>query len=102
VTVVKLNLLLLSALVAATVPLLAGCEATVPTIKVPETVRVEIPVPCIAASQWPQQPRLRTADELMAMDEYSRTLASWSELEKLWGYAPALEALVDGCSRLPP
>jgi hypothetical protein len=38
----------------------------------------------------------------MAMDEYSRTLATWSELEKLWGYAPALEALVEGCSRLPP
>jgi ABC-type antimicrobial peptide transport system ATPase subunit len=74
----------------------------VPTIKVPERVEVEIPVPCIPASQRPQKPALRTADELMAMDEYSRTLGAWSELEKLWGYAPALEALVEGCSRLPP
>jgi hypothetical protein len=95
------NLLLLG-VVATAASLLAGCPATIPTVKVPERVEVEIPVACVKASQRPPAPRLRTVDELMAMDEYSRTLASWSELEKLWGYAPALEALVEGCSRLPP
>lgn len=95
----KPNLLLLGSLVAAA-PFLAACNS-LPTVEVPKVVYREIPVPCIQAGKAPAKPALRSADELDAMDDYQYTLATRSELEKLWGYVPQLEAAVDGCSRLP-
>jgi len=96
--VTKSNLLL--AVLVAAAPLLGGC-GTSPTATVPETVDRQVPVPCIPLDGRPPRPVLRTPEELMAMERGPRTLAAWSELEKLWGYAPQLEALVDGCGRLP-
>jgi hypothetical protein len=93
------NLLLLTALVLMA-PFLAACPS-LPTIEVPKTVNVEVPVPCIPAGRAPAKPATRSAEELDAMDDYHYTLATRSELEKYWGYVPQLEALIDGCSRLP-
>lgn len=83
----------------AMVAALAGCASAG---RVPERVAVEVPVPCIPAQDVPQRPQLRAEADLMAMDRYRRTLAVWSNWLKLEIYAAELEALVAGCSRLPP
>ncbi len=80
--------------------LAAGCKS-LPEIKVPETVKVRVPVPCIAPADVPQRPTLRTEADLMAMDTYRRTLAAWSDLKRYEAYAAELEAVVQGCSRIP-
>lgn len=95
--VAKLDLLLLAVLVAC-LGGLAGCTASV---QVPEQVRVQVPVPCLEAARRPQKPVLRTESDLLAMDRYRRTLAAWSDLRKHEIYAAELEAIVEGCSRIP-
>lgn len=80
--------------------LLAACT-TVPEVKIPETVRVQVPVPCVSPEARPQRPALRTEADLMAMDTYRRTLAAWATLETLRGYSAELEAVVEGCARIP-
>lgn len=97
----KLYLLLLAVLAAA-VPL-ASCSS-VPELQVPETVKVQVPVPCVDAAQRPQKPATRSEGDLLAMDRYRRTLAAWSDLKTLEAYAAELEAVVEGCSRIstPP
>jgi len=95
----KLNLLLLAVLVGAGVLALSGCSTG---IQVPEKVPVPVPVACIKPGAKPVRPAVRTEADLMGMDRYRRTLASWSDLVKLQGYTAELEAIVEGCSRLPP
>lgn len=90
--------LIAGALVASA--LVAGCES-VPKVKVPERVLVQVPSPCIDPADVPQRPALRTEADLMAMDTYRRTLAAWSDLKRLEAYAGELEAVVQGCSRIP-
>jgi len=99
--VAKSNLLLLAVLVAGAVALASGCSS-VPTIEVPKEVKVEIPVACLRPQDVPARPAQRSPADLMAMDRYRRTLAAWSDLTSLRGYAAELEALVAGCSRIPP
>jgi hypothetical protein len=91
-------LLLLLCGTAVAVALASGCASTV---DVPKEVRVEVPVPCISPASRPARPAVRTQDELMAMDRYTRTLAAWSDRTKLEIYAAELEAVVEGCSRIP-
>jgi len=79
---------------------LMGCAGQ--EIKVPERVEVPVPVACISPAERPAKPAVRTEADLMAMDHYRRTLAAWSDLKKLGIYAGQLEALVEGCSRIPP
>lgn len=88
------------AAVLALILLLAGCT-TVPEVRIPETVRVPVPVPCISHEARPQRPALRTEADLMAMDSYRRTLAAWSELLTLRAWSGELEAVVEGCARIP-
>lgn len=92
----RLHLLLLGACLAFA---LAAC--TTSPVDVPEKVPVEVPVACIKPADLPARPYLRSADDLLAMDGYRRTLATWSEFLKLQGYAAELEAVVTGCSRIP-
>jgi hypothetical protein len=77
--------------------LLAGCASQ--TVTVPREVKVAVPVPCV--SERPQKPALRTEAELLAMDRYRRTLAAWSDLRAYEAYSAELEAVVEGCSRIP-
>lgn len=92
----KLNLLL-AVLVAAAA--LAACGTS--PIDVPKEVKVEVPIACIKPQDRPVRPYLRSKDDLVAMDLYRRTLAIAADWLKLWVYAAELEALVDGCSRIP-
>lgn len=92
------SLLMAIALVATA--LVAGCQS-MPSVDVPKEVKVQVPVPCIAPADVPQRPAVRIEDDLMAMDTYRRTLAAWSDLTRLRGYAGELEAVVQGCSRIP-
>lgn len=97
-----LRFLLLLWLGGAAAASLGGCAwFSRPDVQIPKEVRVPVPVPCISPASRPARPALRTEAELMAMERGPRTLAAWSELKKLWGYAPQLEALVEGCARIP-
>lgn len=80
--------------------LASGC-ATIPEIKVPEQVKVPVPVACVDPEQRPKAPPVRDDDELLAMPEYQRTLATWAERLRLKAYAEEAEAVIEGCSRIP-
>ena len=90
----------LAVIALITLALASGC-ASIPEIKVPDTVQVPVPVPCVAPAGRPQRPATRTEDDLMAMDTYRRTLAAWADLTRLRAYAGELEAVVEGCARIP-
>lgn len=79
---------------------LAACT-TVPEVRIPETVRVPVSVPCVSPEARPQRPALRSETDLMSMDTYRRTLAAWSELLTLRAWSAELEAVVEGCARIP-
>ena len=87
--------------VALALALAAGCES-IPEVKVPEKVLVQVPVACVEAAKRPKAPELRTEAHLMAMDRGRRTLAAWSDLKKHETYMALLEAIVEACSRIPP
>ena len=93
----KLNLLLL---VLVAVSALAACS-NLPEVRVPERVSVPTPVPCVDPARRPRAPQLRTEADLLAMDRYRRTLAAWQDLKKHEAYQVELEAVVEGCSRIP-
>ena len=95
----KSNFLLLAVLAAAAA--LAACSG-MPEIQVPTEIKVQVPVACVRPEQRPEKPAVRLESDLMAMDRYRRTLAAWSDLKKLEIYSARLEALVEGCSSLPP
>jgi hypothetical protein len=68
---------------------LAGCAQQ-------PSVSVAVPVACIEA--LPARPQVRTEAELLAMDRYARTLATWADRLTLDAYARELEALLAGCA----
>lgn len=91
------NLLLL-VLAAGAAALAAACT---PAVQIPEQVRVEVPVACVAVANVPPRPDVRTEADLLNMPRGLRTLAAWSDLKKTEIYAAELAALVEGCSRIP-
>lgn len=92
------NLLLLLGLAATYA--LAACSS-LPEVKVPERVNVPTPVPCVDPAERPKAPQLRTETDLLAMDQYRRTLAAWQDLQAAGAHLAVLEAIVEGCSRIP-
>lgn len=78
--------------------LLSGCGLTP---KVPDEVKVPVPVPCIAAEDRPARPQFMSDAELLALDRYRRTRALWGDRAEREGYQAKLEAVVEGCSKLP-
>ena len=95
----KLNLLLLAVLVCMTA-LAAGCASSLP-IEVPKEVKVPTPVACVDPARRPPRPQLRTEADLMLMDRGRRTLAMFADWLRLQVYTADLEAVVEGCSRIP-
>ena len=87
-------------LFASTALPLASCS-TVQRVEVPREVKVPVPVACVDPAARPQRPHLRSEDDLMAMDTYRRTLAAWQDLKTYERWAAELEAVVEGCSRIP-
>lgn len=79
--------------------MLAGCAAQ--TVTVPREVKVEVPTACVDHASKPQRPALRTQAELLAMPQGVRTLAAWADLKAYEAYSAELEAVVEGCSRIP-
>lgn len=79
---------------------LGGC-AGIPGITVPREVKVPVPVPCVDPKERPQRPAVTSLDDLLAMDPGTRTLRTWAALERLAPYTAELEAIVEGCSRIP-
>jgi hypothetical protein len=94
------SLLLLPAVVVGTALALASCSS-IPQITVPKEVRVSVPVPCVDPAKRPQRPALAADDDLLAMDSGTRTLRTWRDRELASGYVAELEAVVEGCSRIP-
>lgn len=79
---------------------LSGCGG-LGRLEIPKEVSVPTPVPCISADARPQRPVLRTRDELLALDSHRRTHAAWADLWRSRAYLGELEAVVEGCSRIP-
>ena len=96
----RANLLLarLGAIVA--VALAAGC-AELPSVVVPTEVKVEVPIACVPPGGVPQRPATTPETDLMAQDTYRRTLTAWRDLMRLQAYSAELEAVLEGCRRLP-
>ena len=72
--------------------LVAGCASGV---RVPEVVKVPVPVPCSVAV--PGRPSLASDLDLLAMGDRDLVLALGRDRERLLGYAQQLEAAVEGC-----
>lgn len=76
---------------------IAGCASTV---RVPETVNVPVPVPCIAPEKIPERPPFMTDADILAFDGYRRTWAMWLDRALRQAYEAQLEAIAKGCSRI--
>lgn len=92
--------LLLLLVAAVALALAAGCNS-IPEVEVPKEVLVPTPIACVDPAKRPKAPELRSEADLMAMDRYRRTLAAWQDLKKHEVYMAELEAIVEGCSRIP-
>ena len=79
---------------------LASCTS-LPELQVPKETRVPVPVPCVDPAKRPQRPALARDDDLLGLDRGTRTLRAWSDRERLLGYTAELEAVVEGCGRIP-
>jgi len=71
--------------------LLAGCA----TPKLPEIVRVPVPVPCI--DQMPAAPELAQDDSLLAMDDYRAVLTMWRDRLSAKVAYDELRAIAQAC-----
>lgn len=93
--------LLLRAVVSVLLALgLASCS-TLPSVQVPKEVKVQVPVACVDPANRPKPPAILDEDALLAMDDGTRTLRLWADHARLRAHAEALEAVVEGCSRIP-
>lgn len=79
--------------------LLTACAS--PQLKIPETVKVAVPAPCIDPEELPQRPPLASDAELQLMDSYHWALALWRDRSVRQGYEAQLEAVANGCSKIP-
>ena len=94
------SLLLRGAVLGISALALASCS-TLPTLQVPKEIKVPTPVPCIDPAKRPQRPELAADDDLLAMDLGTRTLRTWRDRERAAGYIGELEAVLEGCARIP-
>lgn len=76
---------------------IAGCASTV---RVPETVNVPVPVPCIRPEKLPERPGFMTDADILQYDSYRRTWALWLDRALRQAYEAQLEAIAKGCSKI--
>jgi hypothetical protein len=79
---------------------LAAC-GSLGGVVVPKEVPTAVPVPCIKPDSRPRAPLLRSQAELDQLPDYHWAFAMDAERLKLIDYARELEAVVEGCSRIP-
>lgn len=84
--------------IIATAAMLTGCDTA---LKIPETVNIAVPTPCIDPASKPPRPALMSDAELLALDSYRFTWALWGDRLERAGYEAQLEAVVEGCSWIP-
>jgi hypothetical protein len=70
---------------------LAGCSWPV------RTVRVEVPVPVPCVQDVPSRPMLYTEAEILAMDPYRATIATWRDRRLAVDHVGVLEAVLRAC-----
>jgi len=87
-------------LILAAALVLAGCAST-QQLTIPKETKVPVPVACIDAADIPAPPAVPTEAELLAMNEYSRTIALWLAYLKLEIYKRQAAVVIDRCSRIP-
>lgn len=85
-------------LLCATVIALTGCNTP---LQVPKEVKVQVPVPCIASDARPARPELLSDAAILGLDSYRATWALWGDRLERQAYETKLEAVVEGCSRIP-
>lgn len=97
------SLLLRVAAWAALALALASVSAcsTLPELQVPKEVKVPTPAPCVDPAKRPRRPTLAADADLLAMDEGTRTLRAWADRQRALAHLDELEAVVEGCSRIP-
>lgn len=83
--------------ILAALAALAGCAG----VEVPKEVAVAVPVPCVDPAKRPAAPAFRSDAELDGLDDYRWAWAVEAERLKGRDYSRELEALVEGCSRIP-
>lgn len=89
---------IIRSVVCCAVIALAGCASGV---TVPREVRVAVPVTCIAPADRPERPALLSDGDILMLDTYRAVYALWGDRLELQGYQAKLEAIVEGCSRIP-
>lgn len=77
---------------------LAGCANLRPE---PRDVAVQVPVACVSPADRPERPTFLSDGDLLVLDTYRATWALWGERLTAQGYIGKLEAIVEGCSRIP-
>lgn len=76
---------------------LAGCNGTIH--RVPETVKVPVPVTCLKKSEVPVPKETFLSDtELFVLDRYQRTLRMWEERLEYQSYTAKLTAVLIACT----
>ena len=74
--------------------ILAGCASDP---KVPEVLRVPVPVPCLEA--LPAAPELASDDAVLAMDDYRAVLTMWRDRLSAKVAYDELRAMASACVR---
>lgn len=77
---------------------LLGCAGQ--QVQIPKEVKVPVLAPCIEPQDVPAWPAVHSEADLLAMDEYRRTLQIWADYLQLLGALPKYQAIVEGCSRI--
>lgn len=85
--------------IVALVALLTGCAS--PGIEIPREVRVQVPVACVAPEDRPTRPALLSDGDILLLDSYRAVYALWGDRLERDAYERKLEAIVEGCSRIP-
>lgn len=78
---------------------LAGCAS--PGVEIPRTVNVATPVACVDPADKPVRPELLSDGDILLLDSYRAVYALWGDRMDREAYESKLEAIVEGCSRIP-